>query len=69
MRLEVLRGDGLTAVAACMIWLFTRGGWLQKVVAFKASKTNVNHSKRHVVTPGYTDVLWAHHTCEASGGP
>ena len=33
-----------------MTWLLTRGGWLQTVVAFKAYKTYVNSSKRHVVT-------------------
>ena len=46
----MLRDDGLTAVAADMAWLLSRGGWLQKVVAFKAYKANVT-VKRLVVTP------------------
>ena len=46
----MLRGDGLTAVAADMAWLLARGGWLQKAVAFKAYKASVT-IKRLVVTP------------------
>ena len=42
-------------------------GWLQKVVAFKSHKANVNRSKRHMVTP--TQVFFGLHAHEASGGP